>query len=65
MCYEYSLRKKALKEELENRKETVSMRRRVNAWIMEAKKALVANKPTQHPGSFQEVSSRAREKLAG
>ena len=64
MCYVYSLKKKVLKEELKIRKEAVSVRKQVNAWIMEAKKALITNKP-KHPDSSQEASSNVRERLAG
>jgi hypothetical protein len=64
MCYEYSLRKKALKEEMENRKETVSMGRKVNAWILEAKKALIANRRS-HRGLPEEAPSRVRERMVG
>lgn len=64
MCYAYSLKKRVLKEKLENRKEAVSIRKQVNAWIMEAKKALTANKP-KHPDASQEAPSSVRERLAG
>ena len=64
MCYEYSLRKKALKEELENRKETVPKGRKVNAWIVEAKKALIAKRQTHH-ALPEEAPSRVRERMVG
>ena len=57
MCYAYSLKKRASKE-------AVSMRKQVNALIMEAKKVLIANKP-KHPDSSQGASSSVRERLAG
>ncbi len=42
MCYEYSLRKKALKEQLENRRHQASFWAQVNQWVREARLALAA-----------------------
>ena len=64
MCYAYYLNKKALKEALGNRKEGVSIRKQVEAWIREAKKPLIVNKP-KHADSSHEASSRVRERVAG
>ncbi|MEA2080786.1 MAG: hypothetical protein U9P00_13215 [Pseudomonadota bacterium] len=57
MCYAYTLKKRALKE-------TASTRKQFNAWIIEAKNALIANKP-KHPDPSHEASSSVRERLAG
>lgn len=57
MCYAYTLKKRALKE-------TASTRIQFNAWIIEAKNALIANKP-KHPDLSHEASSSVRERLAG
>ncbi len=59
MCFEYPLKKEELKEELENRKEAITVRKQVNARMMEAKQALIANMP-KHPDSSQEASSSVR-----
>ena len=64
MCYAFLPRKKALKDEVEQRKERVSMSRRVNAWILEARNALTANK-RKHPEVETQKPSRVRERLAG
>lgn len=64
MCYEYSLRKKAVKEALENREEAVSMRKQVNAWLVQAKMALIAKKP-KYPDPSEETPVNVRERLAG
>ena len=57
MCYAYTLKKRALKE-------AASTRKQFNAWIIEAKNALIANKP-KHPDLSHEASSSVRERLAG
>jgi hypothetical protein len=57
MCYAYTLKKRALKE-------AASTRKQFNAWLMEAKNALPANKP-KHPDPSHEASSSVRERLAG
>lgn len=57
MCYAYTLKKRALKE-------TASTRIQFNAWIIEAKNALIANK-LKHPDLSHEASSSVRERLAG
>ena len=64
MCYEFFPRKNALKDEVEQRKERVSMSRRVNAWIVEAKMALIAHK-RKHPEVEVQTPSKVRERLAG
>jgi len=63
MCYAYSLKKRVLKEASDIRKETVSIREQVKAWINEAKKPLIVNKPKQADVSHA-ASSRARERVA-
>ena len=57
MCYAYTLKKRALKE-------AASTRKQFNAWIIEVKNALIANKP-KHPDPSHETSSSVRERLAG
>lgn len=64
MCYEFLPRKKSLKDEVEQRKERVSMSRRANAWILEARNALIANK-RKHPDVEAQTPSKVRERLAG
>jgi hypothetical protein len=64
MCYAFLPRKKVLKDAVEQRKERVSMSRRVNAWIGEARKALIANK-RKHPEIEAQTRTKVRERLAG
>ena len=64
MCYEFSLRKKASKVALEDRKEAVSMRKQVSAWLIEAKMALIAKKP-KHSDPSKETPASVRERLTG
>ncbi|MGB7933468.1 MAG: hypothetical protein WCH04_14805 [Gammaproteobacteria bacterium] len=64
MCYAFLSRKKALKDEVEQRKERVSMSRRVNAWILETRNAWIANK-RKHPEVEVQTPSKVRERLAG
>ena len=64
MCYEYSPRKMAVKEALEDRKEAVSMRKQVDLWLMEAKMALIAKKP-KHSDPSKETPDSVRERLTG
>jgi hypothetical protein len=64
MCYEFFPGKKSLKDEVEQRKERVSMSRRVNAWIVGAKMALIARR-RKHPEVEAQTTSRVRERLAG
>jgi len=64
MCYEFFPRNKAQKNEVEQRKESVSMSRQVNAWILEAKMALITNK-RKHPEMEAQTPSKVRERLAG
>jgi predicted GIY-YIG superfamily endonuclease len=64
MCYEYPLRKKAVKAALESRKEAVSMRKQVNSWLMEAKLALIAKTPKQSDSS-KETPVSVWERLTG
>jgi hypothetical protein len=64
MCYEFLPRKNALTDEVEQRKERVSMSRRVNAWIVEARNALIANK-RKPPEVETQTPSKVRERLAG
>jgi hypothetical protein len=64
MCYAYSLKKRALKKEMEYHKKAVSLRKQVNALIMEAKKALIADKP-KYPDSSHKTSASVRERLSG
>lgn len=44
MCYEYSLRKKVLKDAWEHRRHEVSFWTKVTAWAREAKAALTDGK---------------------
>jgi hypothetical protein len=64
MCYEFFPRNKAQKDEVEQRKESVSMSRQVNAWILEARNALTANK-RKHPEMEAQTPSKVRQRLAG
>ena len=64
MCYEYSPRKKAVKEALEDRKEAVSMRKQVDSWLMEAKMALISKKP-KHSDPSKEIPVSVWERLTG
>ena len=64
MCYAFLPRKKALKDEVEQRKERVSMSKRVNAWILETRNALIVNK-RKHPEVEAQTPPRVRERLAG
>ncbi len=64
MCYAFLSRKKALKDEVEQRKERVSMSRRVNAWILETRNALIANKH-KHPEVEAQTPSKVRDRLTG
>jgi hypothetical protein len=64
MCYEFVPRKEALKDELKQRKERISMSRRVKAWILKARNALMANK-RKHPEVETQTPSKVREWLAG
>jgi hypothetical protein len=64
MCYAFLTRKKALKDEIEPRSERVSMSRRLNAWIGEARNALKAKKH-KHPEIEAQTRTRVRERLAG
>ena len=64
MCYEYSLRKKAVKAALESRKEAVSMRKQVNSWLMEAKLALIAKTP-KHSDPSKETPVSVWERVIG
>jgi hypothetical protein len=64
MCYEFLPRKKVLKDDVEQRKERISMSKRFNAWILEVRSALMANRRT-HPEGEAQTPSRVRERLAG
>jgi len=64
MCYEYSLRKKAVKEALGNHKEAVSMRKQVHSWLIEAKMALIARKP-KHSHPSKETPFSVWERFTG
>lgn len=64
MCYEFLPKKKALKDEVEQRKRRVAMSRRVNAWLLEARNALIAHKH-KHPEVEAQTPSKVRERLAG
>ena len=64
MCYEFFPRNKAQKNEVKQRKESVSMSRQVNEWILEAKMALITNK-RKHPEMEAQTPSKVRERLAG
>ena len=65
MCYEYSLRKKAVKEALEDRKEAASfVQKQVNSWLTEAKMALFAKKP-KHSDMPSKTPVSVWERLTG
>ena len=64
MCYEFLPMKQSLKEENEQRKEGISMSRRVNAWIVEARNALTVHR-RQHPEVEAQTLSKERKRLAG
>ncbi|MCG8428398.1 MAG: hypothetical protein MI754_13665 [Chromatiales bacterium] len=64
MCYEYSLRKKVKKEELENRKESVSMWKPLNAWMTKAKMAFLGKK-SGSSDLYKEADPNVRDRMTG
>ena len=64
MCYEFLPRKEVLKDEIEQRKERVSMSRQISAWISAARGALTARKG-KHSEGKAEMPPKVRERLVG